>query len=159
MLAYSNVFLSIYDFSVFCYLPLNNFVLLLFLDSCTALNPALGAISPLFTLLPMFFPFCLPSCFLNIFPPLQKLRYFSHTPLFFLLSPFKLILFFPFFPLISPALCCLLPPVNGQSLSFTTIHYFCWLPGRQTGSALGVSSAYNYLCREENVHSTRTATL
>lgn len=118
---------------------------------------------PLFHLIAyIFFPFiCLPVSF--IFFPLQKLRsYYFFSCFSFLLyaviSPFYLILFFPFFPFTSPSLHCLLPLVNGQSLSFATIHYFFWLPGRQTGNAVGVSSAYNYLYREENVLSTGTVT-
>lgn len=111
----------------------------------------------LFSLYCLSFPsFNLPSCFFHIFsPPAAKVVFFCVWFAFYfclflsVISPFLLILFFPFFPFTSPSLHCLLPLVNGQSLSFPTVHYF-WLPGRQTGSAIGVSSAYNYLPREEN---------
>lgn len=155
-LSYSNIFLPICDFNVFSYLPHNNLVL--FLDSCAALNPTLGAIFHFFTLLPNFFLFSFAFLFISYFFSLQKLRSFFFLLLFSPLCCHLPFLSFPFFPFTSPSLCCLLPLVNGQSLSFTTIHYFCWLPGRQIGSAIGVSSAYNYLCREENVQSTGTVT-
>lgn len=157
LLPYSNIFLPIYDFNVFSYFPRNNLVL--FLDYCAALNPTLGAVFNFFTLLPNFSCFHLLSCFFHIF------YFLSRKSFFFLLLFSALCCHLPFlahsvlsFPLTSPSFCCLLPLVNGQSLSFTSIHYFCWLLGRQIGSAIGVSSAYNYLCREENVQSTGTVT-
>lgn len=76
----------------------------------------------------LFSPYCLsfpsfnlPSCFFHIFsPPAAKVAFFCFCFAFYfclflsVISPFLLILFFPFFPFTSPSLHCLLPLVNGS---------------------------------------------
>lgn len=85
-LSYSNIFLPICDFNVFSYLPHNNLVL--FLDSCAALNPTLGAIFHFFTLLPNFFFvfICLPVYFIFFFSPEAKVIFFPAFVFSFMLS-------------------------------------------------------------------------